>query len=118
MGFVSTLLLVLAIIVAVLLVAIVLIQDDQGEGLGSMFGGSSSSPFGAKSGSVLVKATTVLGVLFFVSSIGLAWVSKTSSDDDILKAAIKADIESADGSNWWDESSAKDGETEPVSDSE
>ncbi len=102
MEFVSTLLLVLFIIVAVLLVAMVLIQDDQGEGLGGMFGGSGSSPFGAKSGSVLVKFTTVLGILFFVSSLGLAWVSRTTSDDDILKAAVKAEIESDEGSDWWD----------------
>lgn len=103
MEFVSTLLLVMFIIVAVLLVALVLLQDDQGEGLGGVFGGSSSSPFGAKSGNVLTRATTVLGVLFFVSSLGLAWVSRTQSDDDILKAAVKAEIESSEGSNWWQE---------------
>ena len=104
MEFVSTLLLVLFIIVAVLLVAMVLLQDDQGEGLGGVFGGGGSSPFGAKSGSVLVKFTSVLGILFLVSSLGLAWVSRTKSDDDILKAAVKAEIESEEGSNYWDES--------------
>ena len=107
MEFVSTLLLVLFIIVAVLLVAMVLLQDDQGEGLGSMFGGSSSSPFGAKSGSILAKTTTVLGILFFVTTFGLAWVSRTKSNDDILKAAVKAEIESAEGSNWWTEPEAE-----------
>lgn len=111
MEFVSTLLLVLFIIVAVLLVILVLLQDDQGEGLGGVFGGASSSPFGAKSGSVLVKTTTVLGVLFFVSSLGLAWVSRSQSDDDILKAAVKAEIESVEGSNWWDTPAADDTET-------
>ncbi|MGL1894233.1 MAG: preprotein translocase subunit SecG [Spirochaetaceae bacterium] len=112
MEFVSTLLLVLFVIVAVLLVALVLLQDDQGEGLGGMFGGSSSSPFGAKSGNVLSKTTTILGVLFFVTSFGLAWVSRSQSDDDILKAAVKAEIESVEGSNWWDEEPEADKETE------
>ncbi len=115
MEFVSTLLLVLFIIVAVLLVAMVLLQDDQGEGLGGVFGGSGSSPFGAKSGNVLVKTTTVLGVLFFVTSLGLAWVSRTQSDDDILKAAIRAEIQSEEGSNFWvedPETSTEKSETE------
>lgn len=118
MEFVSTLLLVLFIIVAVLLVAMVLLQDDQGEGLGGMFGGSGSSAFGAKSGSVLVKTTTVLGILFFVSSLGLAWVSRTQSDDDILKAAVKAEIESVEGSDWWEEKPAAEAETKTETESE
>ncbi len=103
MEVVSTILLVLFIAVAVLLVIMVLLQDDQGEGLGGIFGGSSTSPFGSKSGNILVKVTSVLGVLFFVSSLGLAWVSKTSSDNDILKEAVKAELESEEGSDFWED---------------
>lgn len=115
MEIVQNLLLGLFIFVAVLLVIMVLLQDDQGEGLGGIFGGSSSSPFGSKSGNILVKTTTVLGVLFFFASFGLALISKTPSDDDILKAAQKENIESEEGTNFWEEPSL---DSEPEAETE
>lgn len=60
----TTLLGIIYAITSVLLVIIVLIQSGKGAGMG-IFGGGSSTTFGAQSGDILTKITTVLGVVFF-----------------------------------------------------
>lgn len=90
MGIIETLLLILFAISAVLLIIVVLMQDDQGEGLGGIFGGGSSTPFGSSSGNVLTKITGILGVVFIVSSLGLAYISRTVEDDDVLGEARRS----------------------------
>lgn len=64
----------LHILVAALLILIVLMQASKGGGLSGAFGtGTGSSPlFGAATSSVLVRATTVLGVLFAITCISIA----------------------------------------------
>ena len=54
--------------VSILLVLCVLFQPSKTDDLGSMFGGSSESVFGADSSSFLRKLTIWLGVIFFVTS--------------------------------------------------
>jgi preprotein translocase subunit SecG len=51
-----------------------LIQDDKGEGLGGIFGGGSSTPFGSRSGNMLTRFTSIVAVVFFVTClvVGLA----------------------------------------------
>ncbi len=46
---------VIFVIVSIFIILLVLIQDEQGDGIGGVFGGGSSSIFGAKSSSVAVK---------------------------------------------------------------
>lgn len=63
------------IAVSVLMVLVVLIQRPKQEGLGAAFGGGAlDSALGAHTTDVLQKFTTWLGILFFVSAIGLAMV--------------------------------------------
>jgi len=97
MEFLSTILLVFFVIVALLLIGMVLIQDEQGDGLAGMFGGGSQSTFGSRAGNVLTKTTSVLGGLFIVVALGLAVLYKTPNTGDVAAAARQqnATVE------WW-----------------
>lgn len=75
----ATILLIAFIIICVLLIAIVLIQNEEGDGLGGLLGGANTSTFGSRSGNVITKTTYVLVVLFFLSSFGLALINKAPS---------------------------------------
>ncbi|MCL2443402.1 MAG: preprotein translocase subunit SecG [Treponema sp.] len=85
----TTVLLVFFIIIAILLVLLVLIQNDEGGGLGGMFGGGSNTAFGSRSGNVLTRATTVLGSLFLIISLGLALISRTQGGRGVEEAAAE-----------------------------
>jgi len=98
MGILSIVLLVLFVINAVLLVLLVLIQNDEGGGLGGIFAGGSNTAFGSRSGNVLTRATTVLGSLFLIISLGLALLSRTPSGD-VEGAARRLSVEE-ERSNW------------------
>lgn len=101
MGIIAIILLVVFAIAAVLLILIVMMQDDQGEGLGGIFGGSSSSTFGSRSGNILTKTTSILGAIFIISSFALAWVNHTPEDGDVISAA-RQEL-TADQEEWWNE---------------
>jgi preprotein translocase subunit SecG len=61
---------VLFLLTAVILTLLVLIQRGRGGGLAGAFGGAGgSSAFGTKTADVFVKATAVLGAIFFVLSV-------------------------------------------------
>lgn len=104
MGIIGLLLLVIFALSAVLIVFFVLLQDDQGEGLGGLFGGGSTTPFGATGSSVLVKITSILGTIFIICSLGVAYVLRTPSDDDVLGEARR--LEEGGGTEWWIEETA------------
>jgi len=89
MGVINTVLLVFFIIVAVLLVLLVLVQTEEGEGLGGIFAGGSNSAFGSRSGNVLTKTTTVLGASFMIISLGLALLSRGPGGTGVLDAGLE-----------------------------
>ncbi len=101
MGAVGVALLVLFCISAVLLIIIVMLQDEQGEGLGGIFGGGSSSAFGSRSGNILTKFTSILGAIFIITAFSMAWYNRTIDDSDLLKAA-KENTEVQETGEWWD----------------
>ncbi|MBQ0166558.1 MAG: preprotein translocase subunit SecG [Treponema sp.] len=79
MSVIGIILMVAFVIICILLICVVLLQNEEGEGLGGLFGGAGTQAFGAKSGNVLTKTTYVLVTLFFLASLGLALLNKTPS---------------------------------------
>ncbi|MDG0996868.1 MAG: preprotein translocase subunit SecG [Gammaproteobacteria bacterium] len=71
------------VFIAAALIALVLMQQGKGSGMGAAFGaGSSSTVFGASgAGSFLTRATAILAALFFINSILLAYVASNRADD-------------------------------------
>jgi preprotein translocase subunit SecG len=93
-------LLVFFVIIAFLLVLLVLVQNEEGDSLGGIFAGGSSSAFGARSGNVLTKATTVLGALFLIISLGLALLSRSSGGAGVPAAAQELSSEAQEATDW------------------
>ena len=64
------------ILVCITLVVVVLLQQGKGADVGAVFGGSSSTVFGSSSqGNMLTKVTWACAVLFFATSLTLAYAS-------------------------------------------
>lgn len=101
MALAGILILAVFIISALLLVLVVLIQDDQGQGIGGMFGGGEgTSPFGSRTGNVLTRFTSVLGAVFLIAAFALAWINRTPDRDDFLERARLQTLEAEEG-RWW-----------------
>jgi preprotein translocase subunit SecG len=73
----TNLIIVAHVLIALAIIGLVLLQHGKGADMGSGFGGgASSSLFGATgSANFLSRATAVLATLFFVSSLGLAYLA-------------------------------------------
>jgi preprotein translocase subunit SecG len=81
------------VLIALAIIGLVLLQHGKGADMGSGFGsGSSGSLFGATgSANFLSRATAVLATIFFITSLGLAYLatSKPKSTGGVLDAAKK-----------------------------
>lgn len=75
-----TVLVVIQVLVAIALIGLVLIQHGKGADAGAAFGsGASGTVFGAKgSANFLSRSTAILALLFFVTSLGLAWMVRNA----------------------------------------
>jgi preprotein translocase subunit SecG len=72
----TTLLTILHVIVCLFLMLTVLLQSGKGGGLAGAFGGGGSTIFGGRgAGTILTRATMVLGAMFFLTCISLALLS-------------------------------------------
>jgi preprotein translocase subunit SecG len=99
-----TVLLVLHVLVALAVIGLVLLQHGKGADMGSGFGGGSSgSLFGASgSANFLSRATAVLATVFFLTSLGLAYLAThkpraTGGVMDAVKTdAVKSDAVKSD----------------------
>jgi preprotein translocase subunit SecG len=101
MGVLSVVLLALFIIAAILLILLVLVQNEEGDSLGGIFAGGSSSAFGSRSGNVLTRATSILGAIFLALSFGLALINRTPAGAGVESAGreLATDVEN----DWWQE---------------
>ena len=89
----ETLILTLHIIVCVLLVIFVLLQSGK-EGMGVIFGGGNATMFGnTGAGSILVKLTTMLAIIFVITSLSYTYV--TSSHPEGESTILNVKIEDA-----------------------
>jgi preprotein translocase subunit SecG len=101
MGLLGILLMIVFALSAVLLVLVVLLQDEGGDGLGGIFGGGASSQVGNRSGNILTRITSVLAAVFILSSFGLAWLNRTPDSGDVEAAARRLEAQSGDTVEWW-----------------
>lgn len=69
-----TFLIIAHVVASIMLIGIVLIQSGKGAGFADVFGmgGMGQSLFGAQTGNFLTRLTTVLAILFMVTSLSLA----------------------------------------------
>ncbi|AXS83227.1 MULTISPECIES: preprotein translocase subunit SecG [Marinobacter] len=82
MDWLETLVVVVHVVIAVALVGLVLIQQGKGADAGAAFGGGASQTvFGSQgSGSFLTRFTTLLAIVFFVTSFSLAVFAKQRAE--------------------------------------
>jgi preprotein translocase subunit SecG len=77
------------VLVCITMVIIVLLQQGKGADVGAVFGGSSSTVFGASgAGNVLTKITWCCAVVFFSTSIFLAYASTRRVTGSIFEGHI------------------------------
>ncbi|MBE6404601.1 MAG: preprotein translocase subunit SecG [Lentisphaerae bacterium] len=90
MGVLSVILYTVAVIIAILLICLVLVQPSKGGGLGSAFGGAGEAVFGAQTMNHLSKLTVVLIAIFFAVTLALAAISgnRTTAASTADKSAV------------------------------
>ncbi|MDR1655536.1 MAG: preprotein translocase subunit SecG [Treponema sp.] len=113
MGILGIVLLVFFVIIAILLILLVLVQNEEGDSLGGIFAGGSGSAFGSRSGNVLTRATSILGALFLIISLGLALVNRTPGGSGVEQIGRQLQGESG-ASNWIDEELNAEDESSPA----
>ena len=86
----SALIVTIHVIVSITLIMIVLLQTGKGADMGAAFGGGSSqSLFGAVGPSTfLSKATTIIAVVFMLTSLTLAYISTNPNVGSIMPKSV------------------------------
>ena len=93
MNDILSLLLSFHVIIAVLIIALILLQKGKGADMGSAFGaGASGTIFGAKgSANFLSRTTAILATIFFITSLALAYMNKGTIKVDSVLDQIQSD---------------------------
>ena len=77
---------ILHICVCVALILIVLLQKGKGAGMGAAFGGSSQTVFGSAGATTFLhKITTVIAVVFMLTSLGLSFLFGRGATSSIME---------------------------------
>ncbi len=78
------------------LILIVLMQKGKGAGMGAAFGGSSQTVFGSSGAtSFLHKVTTVVAIVFMLTSLGLSFFFGKGATRSIMEEVPKSPIPTA-----------------------
>jgi len=82
---------IIHIIAALVIVALILLQQGKGADMGASFGaGASQTVLGVQGGgNLLTHATAIFVTIFFVTSLGLAYVAKQKTMVDAEKVLIE-----------------------------
>jgi preprotein translocase subunit SecG len=94
-------LLIFQILVAVALIGIILLQQGRGADAGGAYGsGSAGSSFGSRGqATFLAKITALLAAVFFINSIGLAYITtRTVERRSVIERFQEEDVGGAGGS--------------------
>ncbi|HOD12746.1 MAG TPA: preprotein translocase subunit SecG [Candidatus Omnitrophota bacterium] len=97
-----TFVLIVHVLACLLLMAVVLMQSGRGGGLTEAFA-AAESVFGPKTNVLLVRATTIIGIVFLVTSLSLAYLS--AQRDKSLLLADREVEQTIDPDKLFDEAS-------------
>lgn len=94
----QSILLIIHVLLSLSLIGLVLIQQGKGADAGAAFGGgASSSMFGASgAGSFLTRLTTGLAIAFFITSLGLAYLSAQQVEEASIVDQIQQAVETSE----------------------
>jgi len=100
----SILILIIHLIVSFALIAIVLLQTGKGADMGAVFGGAGNQTLFGNTGATtfLGKATTVAAIVFMLTSLSLAYISKSGNESvvsDVKPAAQQTQTLPADAAS-------------------
>jgi preprotein translocase subunit SecG len=85
-----TVLVILHILVSLFLIFVVLVQGGRGAELGAAFGGSSQTLFGGRGAATFLnKLTTVVAIVFMLTSLSLTFISLKSSGSIVKGAPVQ-----------------------------
>ncbi len=80
---------ILHLIVCFLMIAAILLQAGKGAEIGAAFGGSSQTVFGSRGpGTFLSKVTVAAAVIFMLTSLGLALLSKQENVASVIDVPV------------------------------
>ncbi len=111
----STLILIVHLLVCFALILIVLLQTGKGADMGAVFGGAGNQTLFGNTGAstLLSKATTGAAIVFMLTSLSLAYISK-SGDESVLENVQPA-AQQTQTVPAGDETSGEAGEQQPAS---
>jgi preprotein translocase subunit SecG len=95
MGGLQNVLLMIHLLLALAMIGVVLLQRSEGGALGIGGGGGGGLMSSRAAASALTRVTTVLAACFFVTSMGLTWLSNQSSAPTSVLDSAPATEESA-----------------------
>ncbi len=83
--------LIIHILACVALILVVLLQAGKGASMGAAFGGASQTVFGSAGATTfLAKMTTVVAILFMLTSLGLAYLSSGAGPSSLMDKTAPA----------------------------
>ncbi|MFN8640747.1 MAG: preprotein translocase subunit SecG [Candidatus Binatia bacterium] len=86
-----TVITIVHVLACIFLVLVVLLQTGKGADMGAVFGGSSSTVFGASgAGNLLTKLTTATAVVFMLTSLGLTYFASHRTSATVFDSAPAA----------------------------